>query len=255
MVAAIFVLPFLAVSLGSLREIGPPPPTSLELVPAQPSFEAYRVAFDAMPLARYAVNSALVCAVAVPVGLIVASWAGYAAALLPGRGRRLVLGAAIAALMVPATSLLVGRFALFRLAAATDGLVPGMAPALLAVSPLFVLAYAVAFRRIPIDLFEAATELGASPLGAWWRVAMPLVRPVTAAVAALAFAFVWGDVTSPLLYVTDERWFTFAVGVAALAGLPPTSQPAMLAAATTALVPVAMAFALAQVWLNRRQTA
>jgi multiple sugar transport system permease protein len=252
-VALVFVAPFALAVLGSMRGIGLPPPRTFDVVPDGVSLEAYRVAGDAMPLARYATNSAIVAVIAVPLGVAVASWAGFAATLLAPRGRRLVVAAAVVALMVPTTALLVGRFALYRVAGATDGLVPLIAPALLGVTPLFVLVYAVAFRRVPTPLFESARELGASPLGVWWRVAMPLVRPVTAAVAALAFAITWGDLTSPTLYVTDERWFTFPVGVAALAGLPPTEQPAMLAAATMAIAPVVVAFVIGQVWLRRKE--
>ena len=51
--------------------------------------------------------------------------------------------------MVPATALLVPRFAIFRALGLTDTLVPLVAPALLGTSPLYVLVYYLAFRALP----------------------------------------------------------------------------------------------------------
>ncbi len=255
LVAGAFLLPLAAMLTGSLRAAGLPPPTGFEVVPRGATLANYGRVLEVIPFSRYAVNSALVAAAAVPIAVVVASWAGFAVARLPGRDRRFVVGAAMVAVAVPATAVIVGRFWVFRVLGATDGLVPLIAPSLLGVSSILVLVYAWAFRRVPAELFEVARELGASPLASWWRVGMPLVRPVTAVVAALVFALSWGNVLDPLAYVTDERWYTLPLGLRALAGLDPTDQPVMLAASVMAVIPVLAAFTLAQVWLGRRRVA
>src|SRR5262249_54010879 len=152
-------------------------------------------------LLRASVNSLVVVAVAVPVSVIVAAFAGFA---LPQISRRLagpVIAASLLALMVPATSLLVPRFALFRAAGWTDTLIPLVAPALVATSPLSPLVYYLAFRAIPSDLYDACRLADLTPLQTWWRVGMPMVRPVTTAVAALTFVVTWSNFLDPLVYV------------------------------------------------------
>ena len=93
-----------------------------------------------------------------------------------------------------------------------------------------------------MELYDAAREAGASPVEVWWRVAVPLTKGVTAAAAVLMFILVWGDVIGPLVYVTDERWYTISLGLRSLAVLDAPRQPLMLAGAVIATIPVALSF-------------
>ena len=252
-VAVLFLIPVLAMVLGSLRAAGLSPPRTVELVPQGASLENYGRVFDLVPFGRYAVNSIIVSAIAVPLAIVVASWAGFAIARLPRAHARMVVAVAVGAFLVPGTALLVGRFWLFRAVGATDGLVPLIAPALIGITPVSVLVFAWAFRGIPDEILDAAGELGATPLGTWWRIGLPLVRPVVAVMAAVSFAIVWGNVVDPLVYVTDERWFTVPLALRALAGVPQPQQPVMFAASVLATVPVIAAFAIAQPWISARR--
>jgi multiple sugar transport system permease protein len=242
--AALFLVPLWLMIVASLRPLGQAPPQSVEWLPTSPAWSNYVEAFRIVPLGRYTVNSVLVALVAVPVSVVVASWAGFAIARLPRRARVFLIGLCVVVLMVPATSLLVGRVTVFRWLGLTDTPIPLMSPALLGMSPLFVLLYAWTTAHLPRDLFDLARERGLTPVATWWRVAMPLQRSATAAVASLAFVLSWGNFLDPLIYVYDERWFTLPLGMRSLAILPVTEQPLMLAAAVFACAPVVAAFAL-----------
>ena len=186
LVTVLFVAPLVLMVSGSLREAGLPPPRVPELVPSPLAFENYSRAFELVDIPRYALNSLIVAAIAVPLSVLVASWAGFAMARLPRRQANALVAVSLIALMVPLTALLVPRFTLFRTLGLTDTYVPLVAPALLGMSPFYVLLYYWAFRRVPPELFDAARLEGLSAFAAWRRVAMPLVRPVTVAVAATA---------------------------------------------------------------------
>lgn len=247
-VAAVGVVPVVAMAAASLRAPGTPPPRTLELVPADPTLAAYPRAFELQDLSGQLLSSSIVAAVAVPLTLLVASWAGFAIAQAGRRARALALAASFVALMVPATALLVSRLTIYRSLGVTDTYVPLVAPALLGTSPFFVLLYAWSFWRIPHELFEAARLEGLGPLGTWRRVAMPLVRPVTAAVAVLAFVVTWGNLLDPLVYLSDPDLFTLPVGLRQLSALDRTDQSVVLAAAVVATVPVVVAFLAVQRW-------
>jgi len=111
LVAAIFAVPLALMVSGSFRRPGEPPPKTLELLPDRVSLGSYGRAFDLVDLARHALNSLLVVAVAVPLTVLVASWAGFALSQLRGRVESFVVALSFAALMVPTTALLVPRFA------------------------------------------------------------------------------------------------------------------------------------------------
>jgi multiple sugar transport system permease protein len=185
------------------------------------------------------------------LGVVVASWAGFAAVRLPRRQGAFVLVMAGIAALTPLISLLVGRVALWRMLGLADSPVPLMAAGLVGVTPLGVLAFAWAFHRLPGDLFDLAREIGLSPIGTWARIAMPLSWPVTAAVAALAFVTSWGNLVEPLVVLADERWFTLPLGLRSLAALDAPFRPLMLAGALVATVPVVVAFAVLQRGLLR----
>ena len=245
-VAILFVLPLVFMFSGSLRRAGLPPPRAPELVPDSLELSNYERAWELAHLAQATGNSLLVAAVAVPLSVLVASWAGFAIAQLPSRAANLVVGASLVALMVPATALLVPRFALFRELGLIDTYVPLVAPALLGMSPLYVLVYWLSFARLPTDFFDAARVEGMTPFGMWRRVAMPLVWPATAAVAVLAFITSWSNFLDPLVYLFDADLYTLPLRLRALAELDRSDYPLLLAGAVSATVPVVLAFALAQ---------
>ena len=119
-----------------------------------------------------------------------------------------------------------------------------MATGLIGVSPVFVLVFAWAYRRIPSELFDIATEFGLSPIAAWRRVALPLTRGVTGVVAAIAFVLTWSDYLGPLVYLSDQRRATMPLAVGTLASLDGPRQPIMLAGAVVAIVPVVLVVAV-----------
>ena len=245
-VAVLFLLPLWFMASGSLREPGTAPPRSPELLPSPRSTESYDRAFELVDLGRHTLNSLLVAALAVPLAVVVASLAGFAMAQLPQRWAARLVAASLVALMVPLTALLVPRFALFRTLELTDTYVPLIAPALLGMSPFYVLVFYWSFRRIPKELYEASRLEGLTPIETWRRLGMPLVRPVTAGVALLAFIFSWGNFLDPLIYLFDADLYTLPLGVKSLAQLDRTNYPLLLAGAVTATAPVLAAFAVAQ---------
>lgn len=247
-VTVAFVLPLLFMVSGSLREPQLPPPRTPQLLPDPLGLGSYDRAFDLVDLGRYALNSLLVAAMVAPLSVLVASLAGFALLGLSRRVTRLVVAASVVALMIPATALIVPRFALFRTLGVTDTYVPLVAPALLATSPLYVLLFAWAFRRLPADLYDACRLAGMSPFTIWRRMAMPLVRPVSVGVGVLAFVVSWGNFLDPLVYLYDPDLYTLPLGLRALAELDRTDYPVLLAGAVVATVPVVVVFLVAQRW-------
>lgn len=246
LIAAGLLLPLVYMITGSFRKPGLPPPRTPEFLPWPPSGRSYERAFELVDLGRYLANSILVAGITVPLTLLVASWAGFAIARLPARAARVLVGASLVALMVPLTALLVPRFVIFKHLGLTNSYVPLIAVALLGTSPFYVLLYYWSFRRLPRDLIDAARLEGLGPLAVWWRVALPLVKPVTVAVGVLAFVFSWSNFLDPLIYLFDADKFTLPLGLRSLATLGGQDYPVLLAGAVTATLPVIGAFLYVQ---------
>jgi multiple sugar transport system permease protein len=245
-VVALFLAPLAVMLTGSLRPPGLPPPRGVELLPEGAGLAAYAATFQLVPFGRALLNSVLLAAVMVPLSVVTASWAGLALTQTSGWRWRTLAGAVLLLDMVPATAVWLTRFTVFKVLGLTGTAVPLVAPALMGGSPLFVLLYAVAFRRLPPELFEAARLEGAGPLRLWRSVALPLVRPTTAAVAMLAFGLSWSNFINPLLYLSGEDTLTAPLALHALELLGSTQWPVLLAGAVVVTLPAALAFLGAQ---------
>lgn len=245
-IVAVVAFPSAFLIAGSLRQPGLPPPLTPELVPDPVVFGNYERAADLVGLGRAALNSFLVAALTAPLSVLVASWAGFALVLIRARVRTAILAASLLALMVPLTALLVPRFALYRSLGFVNTFVPLVAPALVATSPIYVLVFFVAFRRLPPELYDACRLEAASPFQIWRRVGMPLVRPVAVAIGLLAFVLSWGNFLDPLVYLHDRELFTLPLALRSLAQLDPTNYPLLLAGSVIATAPVIVVFLVAQ---------
>jgi multiple sugar transport system permease protein len=244
-IAAIFMLPLYAMIIGSLRPLGLPPPTGLELLPRDLTLTNYARLAELVPLWTWLTNSALVVAVAVPVTVLVASWAAFGIRLLNRRARRVAIVTLVALLLVPATALWASRFEVYRTLGVLDTLIPLMAPALAASTPFFVLIYVWVFTGVPDSQLAAGRLEGASAWQLWRRVVMPQCRPATLAVAVLAFGAFWSNFIDPLLYIQNQPAYTLPLGLRLLQLLNPTEWPLMAAATVVATVPAIVVFLLA----------
>ncbi len=244
--AFLFLVPLAFMLLGSLRTPGLPPPDGFEVLPDSLRWSNYESVFVFIPLRRMLINSLVIVAIAVPVTVLVASWAGFAIATARPRVARRLIGLSVAALMVPVTALWVPRFVMFKWAGLTDSIWPLVAPALMATTPFYVLIFAFAYWRIPRSLYEAAQMEGLSPIAIWRRVAFPLAKPAAFAVAVLAFVFHWSNFIDPLLYLSTEERFTASLGLRSLQTLEPTLHPILLAGAAIVTIPPVVAFLIAQ---------
>lgn len=69
------------------------------------------------------------------------------------------------------------------------------------------------FNTIPMELDESAKIDGATHAQVFWRIIMPLVTPILAVVALLAFIASFGDyIISKIVLVSQDNW-TLAVGM------------------------------------------
>lgn len=245
-VSLLFLAPLAFMVAGSLRQPGLPPPDGFEFVAEPVTARNYRDVTLFVPLWTYVRNSALVVAVAVPVTVLVASWAGFAIATARPGIRRWLIAASLVCLMVPVSALWVPRFVMFEWAGILDSFVPLMLPALMATSPFYVLLFALVYARVPRELYEAAALERLSPLATWRKVAWPLARPAAFAVAMLAFVFHWSNFVDPLLYLSEQSLYTVPLGLRSLHALEPTLHPILLAASVVVTLPGVVAFFLAQ---------
>jgi molybdate transport system permease protein len=116
-------------------------------------------------------------------------------------------------------------------------------------APFFVLAATAAFRRLDESLWIVARTLGASPLRAFFRVALPAAAPNLVAGAAMSWARSLGEFGATLMFAGNLTGRTQTLPLAVYTAL----ESDVRAAEAISLVLVAMAFVV--LLLLRRGTA
>jgi molybdate transport system permease protein len=116
-------------------------------------------------------------------------------------------------------------------------------------APFFVLAAAAAFRRLDPALWLVARSLGASPLRAFARVALPAAAPSLAAGAAMSWARSLGEFGATLMFAGNLSGRTQTLPLAVYTAL----ESDLRAAQAISILLVAFAFVLLVVL--RRSTA
>ena len=244
--ALLFILPLFWMVVVSLRPVGLPPPLSVEWWPKEASWQNYAEIFRQVPMARYLRNSLLVVAVAVPLSLVTASWAGFGLSQLRGRWRGRLVLLTVFLLMVPPSAVWLFRYQMLSWTGLLTTLWSLILPAFAGGGPLLVLLFYWTFRRTPLEVYEAARLDGADALTAWRRIAMPLARPTVAAVTVLSFALFWNDFTNPVLYLYRPQTYTLPIGVQILKQMDSTNWPLLMASATFMTIPMVLIFLVLQ---------
>jgi multiple sugar transport system permease protein len=205
-----------------------------------------------MPFGVFFLNSLLVAVASVIGNLFSCALAAYAFARLEFRLRPLLFTIMLGTIMLPFHVVLVPQYILFQSIDWTNTYYPLVVPKFLAVDAFFVFLMVQFIRGLPRELDEAATVDGCGPIGVFWRIVLPLMRPALAVAGVFTFIWTWNDFLGPLLYLTDREKYT--VPVALNAFLDSTGASAwgpMFAMSLLSLVPLFVVFLLAQKQLVR----
>lgn len=102
-------------------------------------------------------------------------------------------------------------------------------------------------KTLPRALDEAARIDGCSFIGIFFRIILPLLKPILATIGILAFNSSWNDYLMPTIFtLTDSSQRTLIVGLMALksTGESAASWNLMLAGTVISLIPVLVAYAI-----------
>jgi arabinogalactan oligomer/maltooligosaccharide transport system permease protein len=103
-----------------------------------------------------------------------------------------------------------------------------------------------AFETVPIDLEEAAMVDGATRAEAFWKVALPAVRPALAVTALFAFMSAWNEFILAATLLSRESAFTLPVVLQRYVGEHDTAWGPFAAGAILVSLPVMALFYVAQ---------
>jgi len=196
-------------------------------------------------MAKYFANSTIVVVARIIGELTVVSLGGYAFGQLRFKGQNALFLAFLATSMVPGQLLLVPRFMFFRQLGLYDTLAALFLPSLASVFGTFMLRQH--FAAAPKELGEAARIDGANEFKIFWRIYLPMARPMLAALAILIFDASWNDFEGPLIMISSESKYTVPLGLTRFMAEDGTVSAGLaMAGSVSSLIPVIVIFVIFQ---------
>jgi multiple sugar transport system permease protein len=166
--------------------------------------------------------------------------AGYAFAKLRFAGRDRLFHALLTGLVVPAQVGMLPLFLLLKSLGLVNTYWGVIIPSMSSIFGIFLVRqYALG---IPDDLLDAARIDGAGERWIFWRVVMPLLKPILVTLALFTFMSTWNDFMWPLIVLSDDRLYTLPVALASLVGEHVQDTELMMAGAVLTVMPVLVLF-------------
>lgn len=209
----LWALPFAVMLFTSLKtnaDISSAPSWAL---PSRWAWENYATAFDRGNLGVTGLNSLLIAAVKVPLGLFFAAAASFAIARLRFRRHRLLLGLIAVGSMVPIQVALGPLFSTMLGLGLLDSRAGLVLPYLAFGIPYQVFVLYGFFRQIPDELEESARIDGASTFRIFWQVMLPLAKPALAALFILDFVATWNEYAMATTLLRSQGNWTVPLAV------------------------------------------
>jgi ABC-type glycerol-3-phosphate transport system permease component len=164
------------------------------------------------------VNTVIVAAAAVVLGVTAAAAGAYAFSQLRFRGKDLLFLAYIALLLIPSTLTLIPLFLTIQKLHMFDTWWALILPYSATAQPLLVLIFRGFFDQIPRELPDSARVDGCSEPQVLLRIVAPLTRPILLTGAILVTINVWGDYLWPTIVIQDPHRTTISAGVEQFVG-------------------------------------
>lgn len=250
--ASIMLIPFLWMISTSLKPDGATMVMPPEFVPNEPTTKNYEQVTQQFPMMRFLWNS-IVVAVLTTIGqMIFSSMAAYAFARMQFRGRDKLFLLYLATMMVPTQVTMIPQFILIKQFGWLDSYPGLIIPTMFAVFGTFLMRQAM--LGIPRELEEAAFMDGANHFQVFYRVCLPLIKPMIAALGIFTFMQSWNNFLWPLIVVSNQELATLPLGLSLLQGRWATDWGLMMAGVVISVLPILIVYLFAQKYFIQGMT-
>ena len=176
--------------------------------------------------------------------MFVNSLGAFAFAKYHFRGRDVLFLFYLSTLMIPGQVTMIPLFLVVRTLGWINTYQGVIAPSLASGFGVFLIRQYM--MTIPSDIMDAARIDGSRDFGIYWRIMLPLSKPVLVVWALLSFLRQWNSFLWPLIILNDQNSFTIPIGLQYFQNEFYAVYNQMLAITTISLIPVLIIFLLFQ---------
>ncbi|MBK6645740.1 MAG: carbohydrate ABC transporter permease [Anaerolineales bacterium] len=206
-------------------------------------------------IAKYILNSVLVTISAVLLNALISLMAAYGLSRFQFRGQFVLLYFILGGLMLAPEVSLIPLFRILTTFNLYDTYFAMILPNVAFGIPFTTFLIRSYMLGIPKDFEEAAVIDGAGPFAVFWRVVVPLCRPILASAMLLDAMRVWNEFMFALTFVVDDDIKTVPLGLMSFASALREQWTVVMAGLIISAVPMIVLYLLTQRQFIRGLTA
>ncbi len=193
---------------------------------------------------RQVLNSAIAALSTTAGAVILGLMASYVLARYRFRGRGALYAMFAAGLMFPITVAITPLYIVVRDLGLMNSLPGIILPQIAFALPTTIIILVPFLKAIPDEIEEAAFIDGASRIGFFWRMVIPLALPGVITTGILAFIGSWNSYLLPLFILNNEATYTLPLGVQAFSSQYSVDTARVLAFTSLSMIPALVFFSL-----------
>ena len=223
-------------------------------LPSAPHLQNFVTAFRTGNLLTAYVNTFIITLCATLAVLVLATMAAYPLARNPSRLNRGVRTFFLSIMMIPALSLLVPIYVLL-LKLGGISKYQGIIPVHVAFNlPLAIFMFSNFIRTIPSELDEAALIDGCSVYSIFYRIIVPMLKPVIVSVIILTAVPVWNDYQYSVYFLQKPQMRVITLAIASFFQQTSSDPHIAAAAALLVIIPVVILYIVLQKYFIKGMT-
>ena len=223
--------------------------TKIELVdnligiPREPTLANYITVFIKEGFGKYIINSISLAAISLVLLMIVSSMLAYGMAQYKFKGKKFLQAYFLIGLMMPVQLSILPLYLMLSRLKMTNSFL-GLALVYAANLSFSFLVFNQFFLQLPQAMIESAHIDGASDMCIFWKIVVPVSKPVFSTVGLLQFVMIWNDFFLPMVFLPKKSAHTLTLAIYSYTGNFLKNWDKIFAAATIALVPILIIYFL-----------
>lgn len=214
------------------------------LLPGGELFANFAKLFQAQDVLRALGTSAAIAIGTTVLALLICSIAGYGFEVYHSKGKDVLMGVLLLAIMIPFAATMIPLFQVFAKLGMVNSLFAVIIPAIS--TPLLIMLFRQSSRAFPSEILEAARVDGLNELSIFARIYVPTMRATFAAAGVITFMTAWNNYLWPRVILIKNEVQTMPMLIVNLSAGYVTDYGVLMLAVLLASLPTVIVFLLLQ---------
>lgn len=247
-IAILTLFPLLWFLLSSFKTGGDLFTYPLSLLPREWSLDGYARALERVDFVRYFTNTFVVAALTTALTVFFCATTGYALAKYKSPWLSVLALCILSTTMLPGEVILSPMFSVIKDLGLYNSLGGIILPSIL--TPTGVFMFRQFFITVPDELLDSARIDGARELTIFFRIMLPIAKPIVLTLAIISFQWRWNDYIFPLIVLNNPKNFTLQIALRQLIGAQNIDWAILLAASVLSIIPLVVIYLVFQKYIT-----